>query len=62
MNRHDYTFAMARQLTTYVPELYRFEPDLARIPVECIAYVIGFLLSHDVMELTDLETLIFNNK
>jgi hypothetical protein len=62
MNRHDYTYAMAQQLTTYVPELYRFEPDLATIPVEYIAYVIGFLLSHDVMELIDLEALILDNQ
>lgn len=62
MNSHDYTYAMARQLTIYVPELYRFEPNLSVIPVEHVAYVIGFLLSHDVLELSDLEALVFSKK
>jgi hypothetical protein len=58
----DYTLAMAKVLTVYVPELYRFDPVLALIPVEHIAYTVGLLLSHDVMELIDLEALILDNK
>lgn len=62
LHETDYTLVMAKELTVYVPELYRFDPVLALIPVEHIAYSIGFLLSHQVMELIDLEALILDNK
>lgn len=59
-NKHGFTMAMAKDLRVYVLELYRIEPTLAEIPIGHIAYVLAFLLSHDVMELGELESLICN--
>ena len=55
-----YTLAMAQQLVVYVPEMYRHDPALEVIPVEIVAYVIAFLLEHNVMQLDTLEALVIS--